>query len=93
MAEVAVHLDDVGVVALQRPAEAGDIGGAETLLARALQQVQRLGVFGLLLAYDGGSAVRRTVVDDEEMKSLRQGKDRIDHLRYVLTLIVGGYDD
>ena len=93
VAEVAVHLEDILVVTLQRPLEACDVGGTQSLLPRALEEVDLLGIFTLLVSDDRGSPVGRAVVDDQQMEGLRESHDGIDHLSDILTLIVGRDDD
>jgi hypothetical protein len=66
VAEVGVHLADAFVAAFEGEAEAGQVGGAEALLALAVQHVDaRIG--GGEAVGDRTGAVRRAVVDDEHV--------------------------
>lgn len=89
--EVAVHLKDILISTLQGPPETIYISCAQAHLAGALHEVQarKLRLEGL---HDVGSAVRRTVVYDQKVKSFRQRKYFSDHPLYISLLIVGGYD-
>jgi hypothetical protein len=55
--EVAVHLEHVRVVALERPAEAREVGAAEAFLSLAVQDVQP-GALGREPVGDLSGAVR-----------------------------------
>ena len=91
--EVGIHLEAVFVTALKHPAESGDVGCAETLFPGALNEVERGGKLALKTADDGGSAVGRAVVDDEDVELLGQGEYCTDYLLDVLFLVVCRYDD
>lgn len=91
--EVGIHLEAVFVTALKHPAESGDVGCAETLFPGTLNEVERGGELALKAADDGGSAVGRAVVDDEDVELLWQGEYCADYLLDVLLLVVCRYDD
>jgi hypothetical protein len=63
--EVRVHLEDAVVVALQRVAEAGHVGGPQALLAGAVQDVQAGILPGQVIGQRAG-AIGRGIVDDED---------------------------
>ena len=93
MTEVGVHLEDVLVVALQRPFETGDVGGAQSELPLSLmdeQSVAELCCHEPL--HDGCGAVGRPVVNDQYMETFLQPEDGPDDFLDVLLLVVGGYD-
>ena len=91
--EVGVQLKDVPVLAFQRPAETGDVRGAQSQLAFALVDVQLACELGHQALDDVGGSIRRAVVHDEHVKVLGQGEYRADHPLDVLLFVVGGYDD
>ena len=93
VAEVGVHLKHILIVALQSPTESGDIRRAQAQLAAALHQKQPAGkLLRHQTFHNAGSAVWRTVVDDEYVKRLLQAKHRPDDLLDVLLFIISGYD-
>ena len=89
--EVAVHLADVGVVALECPAEAGEVGTAEALLGGAVQHVHPVVLGGQPIG-DLAGAVGRPVVDHQDVagdrRALAGDRDGLDHPLEVLTLVV-----
>ena len=66
MRAVGVHLDDDVVAVLERPVEAGEVGGAEALLALAVQHVDVVVGGGEPSAIAAG-AVGAVVVGDEDV--------------------------
>ena len=95
VAEVGVHLEDVFVVVLQGPAEAGDVGRAQSLLACALQHEEAAGeVLALQQAFhDVRRAVRRVVFHHQDVETVLQSEDGADDVLYVFPFIVGRDDD
>ena len=95
MAEVGVHLEDEVVAVRQRPFEARDVCGAETLLAAALHQENTAAeLFRHQPLHDGGSAVGRTVVDDQNVECVLLTADHgADDVLNVLLLVVRRDDD
>ena len=92
MAVVAVHREHAVVAVLEPVAEAGEVGGAESQLARAAQEMQaRLVAAGRL--HEIARTVRAVVVYHQhvELRVLREhvGTER----KHVLRLVVGGQDD
>ena len=71
VAEVGIHLENVVVAVFERPLEASDVGGAETQFPTTLQNEQTVGKFFLShhILDNGGSPVRRTVVDNEDVEA------------------------
>ena len=59
------------VALVEAPAEAGEVGGAQPLLAAAVQDVEVV-VGGHQLVGDAAGAVRGVVVDDQDVR----GQDR-----------------
>ena len=78
---------------LKRPAEAGQVGGAQTQLALPFNQVQLCGKLLLEPLRDGGGTVGRTVIDDQHVIITLQGADRPDDVFDILLLVVGWDDD
>ena len=91
--KVAVHLADEVEAAAQPPLETGQVGRAEPLLAAPLDEVQPLGELLLTAPHDGGRAVGRAVVDDQQLEGLAQREDLVNHCGDVLPLVVGRYDN
>jgi hypothetical protein len=90
--EVRVHLDERLVVAFERPAIAGDVGGSQTHLPRAMHRVDALVPAGQLVD-DAPGPVRRVVVHDQHVRRGHRGVDLREQLRDVLGLVVGRNDD
>jgi len=84
---VGVHLDEGVVAAVQAPAEAGEVGHAEALLRGAVQHVD-LGVGGGELVGDVTGAVRRAVVEHEDVRPGHGGTDAAHDQRQVVSLVV-----
>ena len=94
VAEVGIHLEDVFIVPLQRPAEAGDVGRAQPLLAGALQHEEAVGKLLALQALDDvGRAVGRVVLHHQDVETVLQSEDGANDVLYVFPLVVGGDDD
>ena len=91
--KVRVHLEDVVVAPVQGPFEPRQVGRAEAELAAPFQQMEPFGEFPLQPLHDGGGAVRRAVVDDEDVKTTGKGEHLADDRFDVLLLVVGRYDD
>src|SRR6266704_653686 len=85
-------LDEHAVPAGQAPAEAGDVRGAETRLARAMQHMD-VRIAGRELVGDLASAVRAVVVDDEHVSGGNGGSDPAHDRLDVVALVVGRDDD
>ncbi len=91
--EVRVHLHDALGAELERPAEPGDVRGAEALLARSVEHRDPL-VLGREAVGDVAGAIGGIVVDDEDPGALgrrreHRGNQRLEVVRFV----VGGHDD
>ena len=94
VAEVGVHLEDVFVVVLQRPAEACDVGGAQAQLTATLHHEQAVGeLFALQAADNLGRTVGRPVFDDQDVETMLQGKDGPYDVLDILPFIIGRDDD
>jgi hypothetical protein len=96
--QVGVHLDDQLRAGRQRLAEAGEVGAAEAVLARAVQDADVAVVAGELVGQLAG-AVGRGVVDDEHggvdgRSAGREGGSGAGHdRREVLAFVEGRQDD
>ena len=94
MAEVGIHLEDVSIIALQRPLESGNIGSAQTQFTAPFQQEQPVAELPVHQSlHNLCRAVGRTVVNDQDMKLLFQSEHGPDNLLDVLLLVVGGDDN
>ena len=94
VAEVGVHLEDVVVLPFQGPAEAGDVGSAQSELSLALEDEEPVGkLVGHQSFDDLCRAVGRPVVDDEDMETFLQAEDGADDFLDILLLVVGRDDD
>ncbi len=67
MGEVGIHLEDVVVAVFKGPLESGHVCRAQTKFAASLYKVQPLRVLGLEFFDLLACAVRRAVVDDEDV--------------------------
>ena len=92
MRKVGVHLEDVFVVALQRPAESRQVRRAQPHLLRAMQRMHAI-VACRDLVDDGAGAVRRAVIDHQHRESRILREHGIDDPGDVLALVVRGDDD
>ena len=90
--EVGVHLEHEVVVALERPAKAGEVRGAQSHLSRALEDVHAR-VRRHDRVDDRRRAVRRPVVDDQDLESRILAQHRLDQPGDVLALVVRRDDD
>ena len=91
VAEVGVHLEDVLIIALERPFEASDIGCAQSLFATALNQEEAVGkLVALQPFHDVGRTVGTAVVNYKNMEAFLQAKDGADNLLHVLLLVIRG---
>jgi DNA polymerase (family 10) len=94
--EVGIHLDDALGPVLERPAEAGDVGGTEPFLSRSVQD-------GDVRQFRGEAirqlarAVRRRVVDDEHAALQVQLREHVSELSderlEVRALVIGRQAD
>ena len=89
--EVAIHLDNIVIIALQAPAETGQVSRTQAQLTLAAKQVQAIGIILLTLTNDISRAIGRAIVNHQNIKLNGQRKDLIDHCRYVLALVVCRY--
>ena len=69
-----------------------NIGRAQTQFALSFFQEKCARIFFLESAYDIRSAVGGTVVDDQDVEILIQGKNSFQNGGYILLLIIGWYD-
>ena len=87
--EIGIHLEDVVVIVLERPLETGDIGGAESEFAAALDEKQAVAKLVGHKALDYlGSTIRAAVVDDQDVKTLVQGENRTNDFLHIFLLVV-----
>ena len=89
MREIGIHFEGIFIVVVENPFEACDVGSSETKFACSLNDVELFGEFFLKIFYDSGSAVRRTIVDDEDMETLRECEDSTDDFLDIFLFVVG----
>ena len=93
VAEVGVHLEDVAIVALQRPFKSCYIGRAQSLFPASLDDKQPVGKLGVHQpVHNLRRAVGRSVVNHEYVETLLEGEHRTNNLLDVLFLVVGRND-
>ena len=90
--EIAVHLENVVVSVFERPLESGQVGRSQSQFALTFDQVQLPGILLLFFLHDRSRAVRRAVVDDQQVEFFGQRKDFVDHRTDVVQLVIGGND-
>src|SRR5690606_37388071 len=90
--EVRIHLEEVRVAAFEAPAEALEVRGAEPELAAPVEHVDPW-VFCGEAVCDLAGAVRRCVVDDEDVEPRGLREDHGDETGQVLALVVGRNND
>lgn len=93
MRKVRVHLQDGVGGALQGPGEGGEIGLAQPLFFRPVQDLDAPRMRGRQRLGDRAGAVRRGVVHDQEAKVGLQREDLLGQGAQVLGLVVGGQED
>ena len=92
MAEIGVHLEDEIISSRERPSKSSDICGAKPHLLRALDDMcARL--MHRERFHDLTGAIRRAVVDDEDLETLILLENRSDETRDVFALVVGRDDN
>jgi hypothetical protein len=92
VAEVRIHLEDVRVVAFERPLEAGEVGFAESLLAGPVQDVHA----GIARGSGIGElprAIGRIVVHDQHLDLRNDVEDAVQQRRQIFPLVIGRNDD
>ena len=78
----------------QRPLEPRDIGSAQPLFARPLNDEKAVGKLLLHQAVHYlCRAVWTAIVDDQNVEALIQREDGADDFLHVLFLVIGGYND
>ena len=77
----------------EAPAEAAEVGGAQSLLAAALDHEEAVGELLLQTAHDVGGAVGRAILDDKDVEHLFQREDGTDDILDVLLFVICGDDD
>ena len=92
MRTVGIHLDEDVVAALEPPGEAGEVGLAEPLLARAMQDVDVV-VMGSEVVGKIARAIRRVVVGDEHMRIGDRQPQSLDDSGEALRFVVRRNDD
>ena len=94
VAKVGVHLEDIVRLMLDSPLKTSDIGSTQALFAFPLDEVDAAFVLALHhLLDDVGSAVGRTVVNDQYLKQNRQFHHSCDDGLDVLFLVVSRNND
>ena len=78
---------------VQRPPEAVDVGGTETLLALSFFQKKLTRIGCHKAAYNSGRSIRRSVIDDQDMISLVQTEYGPYDGRNIVLLVISRYDD
>lgn len=92
MAEIAVHFEDMVVAPVEGPLESGNIGRTETELAGAVNHMDALRKERPARPHDIGRAVRRIVIDDEQVGSERERHHGVNHRRDVLLFVISRND-
>ena len=91
--KVGIHLEDVIVAMVQGPAEAGQIGGSESLFSAPLDQVEAVRELRLKPFHDAGRPVGGAVVDDKDVELADEGEHLPADGFNVLLFVVGRDDD
>ncbi len=89
---VGVHLDDGVVARVEGPAEPGEVGGPQALLAGAVQDVDLL-VLGREGVGDGAGPVGRVVVEDDDVDLGHELADPTDDDGQRVALVVRRDED
>ena len=91
--EVSIHLENILVVAFQRPLETCDIGRAQSQFSGTFQDEEPVGELSHHAFHDIGGAIGTVVVDDEDIEGHRQVEDITDDLLDVFLFLIGWYND
>jgi hypothetical protein len=89
MAEVAVQVYHYVIVMIDGPPQARDDGGTKAQLAGTMQTAQSRVASGILIAPSSG-AVRRLIIDNEQVNVRCRSEQLIDQLGQVVDFVVGG---
>ena len=92
MRKITVHLEDEFVIFFQRPFESGDVGAAQAVFFRAVQDVDLRMLRGEFVG-DFARAVRRIIVHHQHVHAGRQRQKFLRHAREIFPFIVGRHDD
>jgi len=84
---IRVRLEDVVIVAIERPLESSDISGAESLLAGAVHHVDSC-VLGRELVGQFARAVRTVVINHEHLEAAVGLEESLDERSKILALAV-----
>ena len=76
----------------QCPLESGDVGCSQSQFTFTFYHEKAVGKLLLQGLYNGGGPVRRTVLDDQNMKGLFQSENGADDVLYVFPFVVGRDD-
>ena len=94
VAKVGIHLQDVVVVVLESPLEAGNVGCPQSLFTAAAEQEDPTRLLLRNLGNLGTGAVGRSIVHDEDVEGgIAQLQYRSRDGADILYLIIGRYDD
>lgn len=74
----------------QCPLESGDVGCSQSQFTFTFYHEKAVGKLLLQGLYNGGGPVRRTVLDDQNMKGLFQSENGADDVLYVFPFVVVG---
>ena len=90
--EIGIHLEDEVVALTQSPLESSNVCGAEAHLVWPLEDIHpRLVLHDTI--DDLASAVRRTIIDDENLEAIILLEDGTNEARDVLALVVRRNND
>lgn len=93
MGEVSVHRHDQIAVAGDGLVESGDVGGTQSQLAGAMDDVDAPGVLVGQPVGDDAGAVGRVVVHDDDLAGKGQGEQLRDEPLEIFFFVIGGDDD
>ena len=92
MGEVRIHFKNILIALLNGPFKPMNIGRPQTQLTFSFFQKKCTRIFFLKPTNNIRSPVRRTVINDEYVKTLIQGKNSLQDGGNIFLLIVGWYD-
>src|SRR5215216_803500 len=92
MRKICIHLNHVVIAPRQSILEAIQVGGSKPLLASTLQQLHSGGLLSESLD-QLSSAVRRSIVDDENIQRIFYFEDGRDQGSEIVSFVVGGDDN
>jgi hypothetical protein len=90
--EIGIHLDHQIVTPCKGPLESRNIGSTQTILGRSGKEMQA-GLICRSLLDPSSGPVRGSVIHDQNLDSIGEGKEAGNHLGKIFPFVIGWNDD